>query len=72
MKAYGVERTLDTENPDIADIAMYGMKTSTGQIIGKGGDFRGHSKTKTRNIARRRWKRKARAESKKDIRKQLA
>jgi len=71
MKAYGLPRALDIEHPDLMDIRVYGLKSSTGQIRSKGGDYRGHNKSKTRNAARAVWKGKARAAAKQNIRKEL-
>jgi len=67
MKAYGVPRHPDIDAPDLLDIAVYGMKTSTGQLESKGGDFRGSTKTKRRNKARRHWKKQARNDAKRNI-----
>ena len=68
MKAYGLPRNSNIEFPDIADIAEFALKTSTGQIESLGGDYRGSSKTKNRNKTRRIWKKKARINAKIDIR----
>ena len=67
MKAYGVLRTLDVEFPDLLDISNYGLKTSTGQLKSKGGDYRGSTKTKKRNINRRLWKKIERQNAKRDL-----
>lgn len=71
MKAYGIPRKLDVEFPDLVDIAHYAMKTSTGQIKSKGGDYRGSVKTKNRNKTRRIWKKKARLDAKHNILKEI-
>lgn len=60
MKSYGLPRNLDIEYPDLLDIANYGLKTSTGQIKSKCGDFRGSTRTKRRNRNRRLWKKRIR------------
>ena len=67
MKGYGLPRNLDIEFPDLLDIAVYALKTSTGQIPGKGGDCRGSTKTKRRNFNRRVWKKIERTHAKRDI-----
>jgi len=67
MKGYGLPRYPDMDAPDLADIANYGLKTSTGQLKSKGGDFRGSARTKRRNTARRFWKKQARIEAKRTI-----
>ena len=67
MKAYGVPRTLDVEYPDLLDISNYGLKTSTGQLKSKGGDYRGSTKTKKRNTNRRLWKKIERQKSKREL-----
>jgi len=71
MKAYGLPRNLDIEFPDLVDIHHYALKTSTGQIKSKGGDFRGSVKTKNRNKLRRIWKKSARASNKVAILKEI-
>jgi hypothetical protein len=68
MKGYGVPRKLDIEFPDLLDICRYGLKTSTGQIVSKGGDCRGSSKTKNRNKARCTQLKQARSAAKLNIR----
>jgi len=67
MKPYGVPRNLDVESPDLLDISNYGLKTSTGQLISKGGDFRGSTKTKKRNNNRRLWKKSERQRQKREL-----
>ena len=53
MKAYGLPRCDDVENPDVADIKRFGLKTSAG-----GRDYfkNKDNKKNTRRI----WKKKAR------------
>ena len=67
MKPYGLPRTLDIESPDLVDIFNYGLKTSTGQLLSKGGDFRGSVKKKNRKIMRRFWKKRQRQKQKKEM-----
>ena len=67
MKAYGLPRTLDIENPDLMDIFTYALKTSTGQIKSKGNCYRGSVKTKNRNKNRRIYKKQERTHVKRDI-----
>lgn len=65
MKGYGLPRNTDVSAPDVLDIHTYGLKTSAGQLPGKGGDAHSYfrnSEAKAR--ARRTWKRAARAEGK--------
>ena len=72
MKPYGVPRVPNTEYPDLADIAEFGMKSSTGQIRGKSGEFRGSQKADNRKVARRRFKKAARRQAiDEDIKNQL-
>lgn len=67
MKAYGLPRDLDIEFPDLLDIQIYGLKSSTGQNKSLGGDYRGSAKSKSRNSARRTYKKLARNSAKRDI-----
>ena len=67
MKGYGLPRTKDIEYPDLLDIQIYGLKTSTGQLESLGGDYRGSTKTKNRNKNRRTWKKIARSLAKRAI-----
>jgi len=71
MKGYGLPRNLDIEFPDLADIRNFGLKTSTGQLESKGGDYRGSSKKNVRNRNRRFWKKQARINAKRSIYKEL-
>jgi|SaaInl4_150m_RNA_FD_contig_61_270367_length_454_multi_1_in_0_out_0_1 hypothetical protein len=71
MRGYGLPRHKDVECPDLVDIRVYGLKTSTGQIKSKGGDYRGSTKTKLRNESRRRLKKNERNGAKMGIRKQI-
>jgi hypothetical protein len=57
MKAYGLPRNDDVENPDVADIKFYGLNTSAGG--------RDYFKNKSAKAATRRgWKRRARRANK--------
>jgi len=67
MKGYGLPRTLDMESPDLLDIQVYALKTSTGQIKSKGGDYRGSVKRKNRVRNRRMWKKIARNQAKRAL-----
>jgi len=71
MKGYGLPRDKDIEFPDLLDIQIFGLKTSTGQLKGKGGDYRGSVKTKNRNRNRRIWKKQLRAKDKIVVRNML-
>jgi len=71
MKGYGLPRNLDIESPDLLDIQVYALKTSTGQIKSLGGDYRGSVKRKNRVRNRRNWKKLARAHAKRAIYKEL-
>ena len=71
MKGYGLPRDLDIQYPDLADIRNFGLKTSTGALKGKGGDYRGSSKHNVRVRNRRYWKKQARINAKRDIYKEL-
>ena len=53
MKPYGVPRIKDTEYPDIADIKLFGFKTSIG-----GKDY--FKSKSSKRASRRIWKKKAR------------
>jgi hypothetical protein len=68
MKPYGIPRDPELEYADVATIQKYGGKSSSGRIAGRSDDFRpyicGEHKARTRRI----WKRKARAESRAQIR----
>ena len=57
MRGYGLPRNNDVEYPDIADIKLYGLKTSAG-----GKDYFKNKDAKA--VSRRHWKRKARREGK--------
>ena len=71
MKAYGLPRTKDLINPDVADIHQYGLKSSTGKFAKQNGDFNGYCDSQEKQTSRRRFKRIERANAKKDIRKNL-
>ena len=65
MKPYGVPRTTDVESPDVGDIKQYGLKSSSGNLPGKGGDIRSpHKSSDLKKKARRRFKRRERAAGK--------
>jgi len=69
MKAYGVPRDKDVENPDLLDIKLYGLKSSSGRLVGKGGDIKNSFRNvKSKAASRRIWKKKARSAQKVDIR----
>ena len=58
MKPYGV-RVI--ENPDIADLAEMGAKSSVGHYPGRSGDYHSNSRSSASKAATRRfWARKAR------------
>lgn len=63
MKAYGLPRHDNVENPDLGDICDYGLKSSAGNLEGKGGDIRSsHKSSRNKKQTRRIYKRKARRE----------
>jgi hypothetical protein len=64
MKAYGLPRDDDVENPDVADIKLYGLKTSIG-----GRDYFKNKQAK-RNT-RRIYKKKERIRAKLIIKQEL-
>jgi hypothetical protein len=57
MKGYGLPRNDDVARPDIADIKLYGLKTSAG-----GKDYFKNKASKA--ASRRVWKKKARRKNK--------
>jgi hypothetical protein len=57
VRGYGLPRYGDVENPDVADIQLYGLKTSAGG--------RCYQKPRFKKSSRRIWKRKERAFAKK-------
>ncbi len=60
MKAYGLPRTDDVLNPDVADIKTYGLASRVGRL-----DDRSYFKNSaSKRATRRYWKRRARAEGK--------
>jgi hypothetical protein len=61
MKPYGVPRDLDVEFPGVGDIKHYGLCFRSG-----GKDYFKNKAAKS--STRRHWKRRARAEGKKEIR----
>jgi len=63
MKAYGLPRSDDVENPDMGDIRDFGLKSSAGKLPGKGGDIRSsHKNSASKRSTRRYFKKKARRE----------
>lgn len=61
MKPYGLPRVKEVEAPDLVDIQTYGLRSSAGNLPGKGGEIRSLFKNsrKKRNI-RRYWKKRER------------
>jgi hypothetical protein len=62
MKAYGIPRISDAENPDTADCQLYGRKTSL--FGGKHTANRGSNKQRA---SRRVWKKAERQKVKKEL-----
>ena len=60
MKPYGVPRVKDAEYPDLVDIKKFGFST----------EDRCSRKDRGKNKARMYWKKKARAEGKKELTKE--
>jgi hypothetical protein len=52
MRGYGLPRHDDVENPDVADIKLYGLKTSTGG--------RRYQSSSAKKSSRRIWKKRER------------
>lgn len=71
MRGYGLPRHPDLDAPDLVDIGVYGMKTSTGQLQSQGGDYHGSTRKHKRNRQRRFWKKQERVHAKRDIYKEL-
>jgi len=72
MKPYGLPRNHDAEDCDLADIQLYGRKSSKSRIASKSGDIKNSFRsTKSKAATRRIWKKKARAKFKKDIKNDL-
>jgi hypothetical protein len=66
MKPYGIPRVDDFEFPDLGAINSLGLKSSVGSVP-KHGIHRGHHKNKVvKAQVRRFYKRKARAQGKKE------
>jgi hypothetical protein len=62
MKPYGLPRDKDIECPDKADIRQYGLKSSTGRLKTKSGEYKSYTRsTENRNKTRLYFKRKERA-----------
>lgn len=64
MKPYGLPRNDDVENPDVADIKTYGLKTSAG-----GKDYFKNKKLKKQT--RRTYKKKERQSVKQKIKEEI-
>lgn len=64
MRAYGLPRDKDCEEPDVADIHKFGRKSCVG-----GKDY-WKGKRKAKATSRRYWKRKARKDNKTILRKE--
>ena len=65
MKPYGLPRTPDIESPDIADIQMYGLKSSAGRCFKANGEYKSYTRSsKVRKRVRRIWKRRERQHGK--------
>jgi hypothetical protein len=63
MKPYGIPRTFDMMLVDPPVMRQYGLKGSTANLRGKGGDIRSSIKnSNTKREIRRSYKRKARQE----------
>jgi hypothetical protein len=62
MKPYGLPRDKDIEFPDKVDIRYFGLKSSTGQLPTKSGEYKSYTRsTENRNKSRLYFKRKDRA-----------
>jgi len=58
MKAYGLPRDKDIESPDKVDIQHYGLKSSTGHLPTKSGEYKSYTRsTESRNKSRLYFKR---------------
>ena len=65
MRAYGLPRDDDAENPDVNDIRVFARKSSVGKFRGKGGDYNPYNRNvRLKAEIRRSYKRRARAEGK--------
>lgn len=71
MKPYGIPRVPELDFPDVYDIKKFGFASHIGRLPGKSGDFRPYIRGTNKASTRRIWKRKARAEGKSIIRKEL-
>ena len=68
MIGYGLPRHSNVEFPDIADIQTYGLKSSTGKMPEKCGDYKPYVRSaNNRAQTKRYWKRKARSVAKQEI-----
>lgn len=66
MRPYGVPRDPELNCPDVATIHQYGLKSRAGRLPGKSGKARSGQKPKKKQNSRRRWKRAARREGKRE------
>jgi len=65
MKAYGIPRSPDAEYPDLVDAKTYAVKSSLVNTKSKSGNVRNSSKnSQTKRNTRRLWKKKERANGK--------
>ena len=65
MKAYGID-SMPT-HCDVADIHAFGLKSSAGKLRGKGGDIQSnHRNSEVKRQTRRMFKRRARAQGRKE------
>ena len=65
MKAYGLPRDKDIECPDLVDIQIFGLKSSSGNIKKNGSIKNSFRSSDSKRRTRRIWKRKQRAINKK-------
>lgn len=73
MHAYGLPRSSDVTHPDVMDLHEYGLKSSKGRLANRNGEHRSYIKNANqKQIARRRYKRQARAEAKSLIQHEIA
>jgi hypothetical protein len=64
MRGYGLPRNDDVEFPDMVSIYELGLKSCIGGHRSKDGDYRAVTSPEAKAKARRRYKRRARAEGK--------
>lgn len=68
MKPYGIPRKHYLIYPDVADIQYFGMKSCTGQVIQKSGDYKSYIRSaKKKRTIRIYWKRRERNRIKKEL-----